>query len=299
MTTLPDKLIYPKPFAGGAGAVITPFSDAVDGDKVNFETGFRSAYSAPKSNGGKFVTRGEMNYLGNIATKNDYYRMCGGINTFDPVFAQKIGGYPKDAILDYFDGVNLLKVISLEENNMVDFRSGVFGGKWAKLGTNDVLQGSVMIGTIEGEFETSIFDVYQNGIFIAPKSGIVSIRLKSESHPEPEGLSDNRNKLSGCGFLCRVFDTPDDVVYPSKDAEDSTKFDYKDYSQVLTFPSLSQIYLITSSSTYTAENLKKVPVAVSRGQLISICLQNGGYVNPSATVDYRTDISLSADVYIN
>lgn len=299
MTNLPEKIIYPTPFAGAYGAELAKIKDGTDANLVNFADGFPSVYTAPKSNGGKFVTRGELNAIGNLATKNEYYRMCGGINTFDPVFAQKIGGYPKDAILDYFDGVNLFKVISLEEDNKQDFRNGFLGEKWAKLGTNEVLQGSIMIGTIEGTFIRMYNDVYHNGIFLAPKSGIINIKLKDQPNYGFQIDSDARKILSGCGFLCRVFDTPDDVVYPSEDAKVSTKFDYKNYSQVLTFPSLNQINTILSEYTYTPENFKNTPVAVRQGQLISICLQNGGYSNPVSGSNYITPLSLSADVYIN
>jgi hypothetical protein len=303
MINLPEKLIFPVPFAGGEGSELTPIAleqiaDATDAAKVNFFDGFPSSYSAPHENGGNFVTRGQLNAIGNLASKNEYFRMCGGINTFDPVFAQKIGGYPKDAILDYFDGVNLFKVISLEENNMADFRSGVFGGKWAKLGTNDVLQGSVIVGSIEGIYTWSPYDVYNIGIYIAPKSGIINIQQRSLSISDTVQNTSTNKMLSGCGILCRVFDTPDDVVYPIRTS--STEFDYKNYSQISTFPSLNQIDPIAAPNKYTILNLKRTPVEVKNGQLISICLQNGGYVDPYAvSTNFRSTITLAAGVYIN
>lgn len=301
MKNLPEKLIFPVPFAGGEGSELTPIAlepieDATDAAKVNFFDGFPSSYSSPHENGGNFVTRGQLNAIGNLASKNEYYRMCGGINTFDPVFAQKIGGYPKDAILDYFDGVNLIKVISLVEDNMQDFRSGMFNNKWAELGTNNVLQGSVIVGSIGGSYSRYINDVYHIGIYPAPKSGIVNIQQRSLSF-EIKNMSTNDAMLAGCGILCSVFGSVDDVVYPSKTS--STEFDYKNYSQISTFPSLRQIDPTDISNKYTALNLKRTPVEVRKGQLISICLQNGGYVDPDASGNYYTTISLTADIYVN
>lgn len=298
MISLPEKLIFPTPFAGGEGAALTPIKQSSDINKVNFSDGFPSVYSSPNSLGGKYVTRGELNAIGNLATKNDYYRMCGGINTFDPEFAYAIGGYPKDAILDYFDGVNLFKVISLEEDNMVDFRSGVFGGKWAKLGTNDVLQGSVIVGSIEGGYKWSMLDVYPIGVFTALKTGIVSIRQKSLSFPALQQSTRTDTQLAGCGILCRVFDSVNNIVYPS--VESSSEFDYENYSQISTFSSLSQIDPPYGKYKYTALNLKRTPVEVRKGQYISICLQNGGYADPAnpATNNY-TDVTLTAGVYID
>jgi hypothetical protein len=183
MTNLPEKIIYPTPFAGADGAASATIKDDTDKNLVNFADGFPSVYSSPKSKNGKFVTRSELNSIGNLATKNDFYRMCGGINTFDPVFAQKIGGYPKNAILDYFDGVNLFKVISLVEDNKHDFRDGSFGAKWAKLGTNEIITGRYLLASY-----TDFHVLYSGrslagvGDFNIPKSGIVNIEVTEVWH---------------------------------------------------------------------------------------------------------------------
>lgn len=308
MTSLPEKLIFPVPFAGGEGSELTPIAlepieDATDAAKVNFFDGFPSSYSSPHENGGNFVTRGQLNAIGNLASKNEYYRMCGGINTFDPVFAQKIGGYPKDAILDYFDGVNLFKVVSLVEDNKHDFRSGVFGGKWAKLGTNEVLQGPVIVGNIEGSYNYSFKDVYHIGIYIAPKSGLIDIQQRNSTIASLDQVDviTGDTLLVGCGILCNVFDSVDDVVYPSlKTVEGVQNFDYENYSQISTFPSLTQIDNASYIYKFPVLNLKKTPIEVRKGQLISICLQNGGYADASRpNRNYATRIILSAAVSIN
>lgn len=114
------RVAMPTPFAGGSNATKATIYDAGTGGDFNFADGFASPYSAPKSNNGKFVTRGEINCLGNVATANEFNHMCGGLNIFDVEFAKKIGGYPQDAVLDILVGTQLYKIQSLQDNNLVN-----------------------------------------------------------------------------------------------------------------------------------------------------------------------------------
>ena len=124
----------PRPFAKGENdAPLTPIGSS-EGDNVNYYNGFPSVYSSPHSDGGKYITRGEMNAIGNLASQNQFYFLAGGINTFDATFASIIGGYPKDAVLKYLNNGYLYDVISLVDNNTVDFTAqGVDGVNWAYL----------------------------------------------------------------------------------------------------------------------------------------------------------------------
>lgn len=124
------RIAMPKPFAHGG--LITPIADIGDSTHpVNFEDGFPSQYSAPHSQGGKYVTRGEFNAIGNLATRNDFYKACGGLNTFNAALSSKIGGYPKGAVLQLLDKNVLKYVISLVDNNTVNFNTaGVDGVNW-------------------------------------------------------------------------------------------------------------------------------------------------------------------------
>ena len=124
------RIAMPKPFAHDG--LITPIVDIGDSTHpVNFADGFPSQYSAPHSKGGKYVTRGEFNAIGNLATRNDFYKACGGLNTFNATLASKIGGYPKGAVLQLLDNNVLKYVISLVDNNTVNFNtSGVDGVNW-------------------------------------------------------------------------------------------------------------------------------------------------------------------------
>lgn len=116
------RIAMPKPFAHDG--LITPIVDVGDSTHpVNFADGFPSEYSAPHSQGGKYVTRGEFNAIGNLATRNDFYKACGGLNTFNTALASKIGGYPKGAVLDHAIGNLVIRVMSLVDNNKYDFRN--------------------------------------------------------------------------------------------------------------------------------------------------------------------------------
>lgn len=125
-------IVMPEPFAG-SGSKTLPANTQDDASGFSFPLGFNDAYSSPSSNNGKFVTRAQMNAIGNLATHNDFHRRCGGLNTFDADFAAKIGGYPKGAILQYFDSTRgiIRNLVSLVDNNLSNFISGpIDNTKW-------------------------------------------------------------------------------------------------------------------------------------------------------------------------
>lgn len=155
------RLAMPRPFAKGSSGTITAIESS-SGNNVNFLDGFPSAYSAPSSGGGKYITRGEMNAIGNLASQNQFYFLAGGINTFDSTFATSIGGYPKDAVLKYLNNGYLYDVVSLVDNNTVDFTSvGVDGENWGYLSVT----------------EKKVFDdvFFEGGTGITVGSGVLAI----------------------------------------------------------------------------------------------------------------------------
>lgn len=126
---IPSRISMPCPFGGFGNTNITEI-EKTSGNNVNFVDGFPSVYGAPSSNNGKFVTRKEMNAIGNLASRDLFYHKCGGLNTFDPQFCAAIGGYPKGAVLQYAVANQIFEVMSLVENNTIDFtnsNSGVSG----------------------------------------------------------------------------------------------------------------------------------------------------------------------------
>jgi hypothetical protein len=234
-----------------------------------------------------------MNYLGNIATKNDYYKMCGGINTFDPVFAGKIGGYPKDAILDYFDGINLFKVISLVEDNKHDFRSGSFGGSWAKLGTNDIFSSKPYILDSFTDFTiaaNSYSALFIGGPYPIEVSGILSIKVHSYeivSYSAPSGQG-----LVGAGFLGKV-SNDGSYVLPSYSGSNSAS--YNGFSLLPGFPSdfPTGIYLGASNYIYPSSNA----LFCKKGDVFVLAAQNGGQDLQSTKGSWSVKMSFDVIIY--
>lgn len=158
---IPSKQIISRPFASGDGAVCADIK-LTSGANINFVDGFPDSYSAPKARNGKFVTRGEINAIGNLASRNEFIRMLGGLNTFNRAFSDAVGGYPKDAVLDVLIGNKLFKAISLVDNNTFDVSTyGADNVTWAYLNqdnadstedvffeSNNVVGGNTILGTI-------------------------------------------------------------------------------------------------------------------------------------------------------
>ena len=127
-----EKILIPRPFASGDGAAYEPVSTTQISNKPNFTDGFPSAFSAPASGGGQYITRAQINAIGRLATQNDFVRNCGKVNTFDPEFCNAIGGYPLGAVLEMLVGTQFFHVVSLKENNDFNFlENGVDGINWA------------------------------------------------------------------------------------------------------------------------------------------------------------------------
>lgn len=136
---IPTRMAMPCPFAGGTGALLKKIG-LTSGNDPNFKDGFPSVYGAPASNGGKYVKRGELNAIGNLASNDLFYHKCGGLNTFDQSFCNAIGGYPYGSILDFIDRDNysLFKIISLVDNNkVVPDANTIDNVSWAYLNVPD------------------------------------------------------------------------------------------------------------------------------------------------------------------
>ena len=187
----PKRLYIPQPFASAEGAALTEI-EAATSNNVNFADGFPSVYEAPSSNNGKFVTRGEMNAIGNLASANEFARTCGGIVTFDQRLATKIGGYPRGAVLEMLSGLDYARVVSLVDDNLVDFTGNSIDttivGNTCKLGSVDGVnwafceRGSVpdyqtvleipnikFFGNESGSWEEYV------GVFTAPSDGTIVV----------------------------------------------------------------------------------------------------------------------------
>ena len=169
---VPSRIAIKRPFA--ESGFITPIQDT-SGDSVNYPQGFPSIYGVPASEGGKYVGRGEINAIGNVATNDLFYHKCGGINTFDAAFAAKVGGYPKGAVLQYLNGNYIYDVISLIDNNMFDFVSSntIDGANWAYCNKETSSSDRILVA----ESSTTVNANNSQGlllcVFKAPKNGFI------------------------------------------------------------------------------------------------------------------------------
>ena len=209
------RIAMPKPFAHDG--LITPIVDIGDSTHpVNFADGFPSEYSAPHSQGGKYVTRGEFNAIGNLATRNDFYKACGGLNTFNAALASKIGGYPKGAVLQLLDNNVLKYVISLVDNNTVNFNTaGVDGVNWMFCyeSTHEE-EGEGFLEHVETTDISPMLD-HTDTLTIkqVPKNGFISIRnIRVEFGEYTHFNTYQLPCLLGSGILLKYFSSPDIVV---------------------------------------------------------------------------------------
>lgn len=189
------RIPMPTPFAGGESGGFTPVADTSSDSPFNFAQGFASVYETPRTGGGKFVTRKQINAIGNLATHNDFYYHCGGLNEFDISFAEKVQGYPAGAVLDYLAGNKIFKIISLQDDNMHNpygiagntVVAGLVDGIWWKYLNQDNAEGTeIFVGrcerqpvTTQLQYETPENEVHTAEFFesimafVVPKAGIL------------------------------------------------------------------------------------------------------------------------------
>ena len=176
---VPSRIPMLKPFAFNGTRDAIPDST---GDFMNITQGFPSVYGIPKSSGGKYVSRSDMNSLGFLATNDIFYHKCGGLNTFDASFSDKIGGYPKGAVLQFLNGNYLYNVISLHDNNTFNFVSenSINGVDWAycneEMASTDrilVLESNQTLFSTGTNVTTMTYTETFLGVFKATKSGPV------------------------------------------------------------------------------------------------------------------------------
>lgn len=100
-----------------------PFT--TDDKTIAYDTGIpKDPYAKSVEEGGKRVLIGDMNAVSNVATTGIFVRQNGGTNEFDErvVLIDKgtkvsgSWGYPKDAIIDWWDGTTFKKVICIKND---------------------------------------------------------------------------------------------------------------------------------------------------------------------------------------
>ena len=198
---VPSRIAIKRPFA--ESGLITPIQDA-SGDSVNYPQGFPSIYGVPASEGGKYVGRGEINAIGNVATNDLFYHKCGGINTFDAAFAAKVGGYPKGAVLQYLNGNYIYDVISLIDNNMFDFASSntIDGANWAYCNKETSSSDRILVVESSTTVNANNSQGLLLGVFKAPKNGFIVFEGNYTVNTQVGVSADGTN----AGFAVALYD---------------------------------------------------------------------------------------------
>ena len=198
---VPSRIAIKRPFA--ESGFITPIQDT-SGDSVNYQQGFPSIYGVPASEGGKYVGRGEINAIGNVATNDLFYHKCGGINTFDAAFAAKVGGYPKGAVLQYLNGNYIYDVISLIDNNMFDFASSntIDGANWAYCNKETSSSDRILVVESSTTVNANNSQGLLLGVFKAPKNGFIVFEGNYTVNTQVGVSADGTN----AGFAVALYD---------------------------------------------------------------------------------------------
>lgn len=196
---MPTRLAMPQPFASGTNAERATIA-SISGDSVNYVDGFPGKYSLPASEGGKYVSRGEMNAIGNMASNDLHYFKCGGLNTFDAAFCAAIGGYPKGAVLKYLYNGWLYDVISLKDGNTYNVaENGPDDINWAYLSVPDKQTEEVVF--FEGATGVSM-GYNMLGIVQAKKTG--PLLVKSSISPVLGSDEENYNYQDQYAFITTI-----------------------------------------------------------------------------------------------
>ena len=186
---VPSRIAMPCPFGGFGTENITQIQN-LSGADVNFPDGFPAIYGAPTDTDGKFVTRKEMNAIGNLASRDLFYHKCGGLNTFDAEFCAQIGGYPKGAVLELLVGNDLRRVISLTDNNKVCFSGDTISSSQSQMGIVSGSVDNINWRYLDKEFAVGVFyssEFWCEGgyslinVFEAPTNGILEINIENNN----------------------------------------------------------------------------------------------------------------------
>ena len=142
----------PCPFADDPSSRTEFLKEPVKNTDVSFKKGFPKAYTVPIINPetgevnspdeARVITRKQMNAIGNIGTREQFFEQCGGYYTFDERVCNAIGGYPETAVLRFYDPDNhcIRTVYSLVDNNYWNFlTNGVDGVHWKYVDDNYVV----------------------------------------------------------------------------------------------------------------------------------------------------------------
>lgn len=103
-----NPILLSTPFASSGDKNTIPESDAPQPQNATWEKGFPPITQTPIAEGGVPPERNDFNGTLNAITQNIVFQTQGGRYKFDPTYANKIGGYPVNAILQLENGTEVL-----------------------------------------------------------------------------------------------------------------------------------------------------------------------------------------------
>ena len=316
------RIAMPMPFAGAPGAALASIAHT-SGSVVNFPDGFPQNYSAPHSKGGKYITRGEMNAIGHLATVEGFYRQCGGLNTFDPNICISIGGYHKGAILDYVEVTNykyiVSKVISLIDSNKVDFTSSTID--------QDLISKGIVNGSVDNvnwafcneELATpsnsiklfdfpSTFPIYgfsMIGRFTAPANGNIVVKgsysIKNiYNHYEASTDINSPGTLLGAGIIIYEVESGFTPTFPDLYVEPGSSFSWGNWKQLYAIRGLVFWYSAETSSKYYGRpiNLDYYINKIKKGSEYIIAAASGPSFDKNGNLSASDPTVTNIDAYI-
>lgn len=104
----------------GVLAMKSVFKKTDDANNTSYEFGIPSGFDVGNENNQRALLP-DINRIGEIACREQFFRQAGGIHTFNQEFSDLVNGYPKWAVLEYWDGSNLRRVMSLLDDNTANF----------------------------------------------------------------------------------------------------------------------------------------------------------------------------------
>ena len=133
----PVAMVTPIAVTGSKDTIPQEQTSAQEPWFCSIEKGFPDITMQALNQGGRPPRGQGMNGLLNLATDQKVYLQNGGIITFDENVSTTIGGYPQGAVLDYINNDTYSKVISLIDDNTVNFLiNGIDGTNWQYLNTS-------------------------------------------------------------------------------------------------------------------------------------------------------------------
>lgn len=185
-------VIQPLPMSGAIaynGSKNTIPQDATGSELASVSTGFPDITMKALADGGLPPRGQDCNGLFYLSTDQKVYLQNGGIITFNQEVSNLIGGYPKGAILDYYESTSgeYKKVISLIDdntNNFIETPTYIDNVNWKEIFWSNTLTTSNLTNYILSA-PNGVFSVEADGLTVSIKKGLTLLM--------PDGRDEDNN----------------------------------------------------------------------------------------------------------